>query len=97
LKELIGFFGEHISAEHSSDYISFIEEFYNNAPNAYHSLDADGYFLKVNDTELKMLGYTREELIGKKRFSISKSPFSQKTLRNFIANSSKQVLPEILN
>jgi PAS domain S-box-containing protein len=68
LKELIGFFGEHISAEHSSDYISFIEEFYNNAPNAYHSLDADGYFLKVNDTELKMLGYTREELIGKKRF-----------------------------
>jgi PAS domain S-box-containing protein len=68
LKELIGFFGEKFSAEHSSDYISFIEEFYNNAPNAYHSLDADGYFLKVNDTELKMLGYTREELIGKKRF-----------------------------
>ena len=68
MKELIGFFGEKFSAEHSSDYISFIEEFYNNAPNAYHSLDANGYFLKVNDTELKMLGYTREELIGKKRF-----------------------------
>ncbi|WP_026996902.1 PAS domain-containing sensor histidine kinase [Flectobacillus major] len=68
MKELIGFFGAKLSGEQSSDYIAFIEDFYNNAPNGYHSLDVDGYYLKVNDTELRLLGYTREELVGKVRF-----------------------------
>ncbi|MGB9937472.1 MAG: PAS domain-containing sensor histidine kinase [Methanobacterium sp.] len=42
-----------------------IEDLYNNAPCGYHSLDKDGYFVQVNDTELSWLEYTREELIGK--------------------------------
>lgn len=42
-------------------------DLYNNAPCGYHSLDKDGVFLRVNDTELAWLGYTREELVGKKR------------------------------
>ena len=42
-----------------------IEDLYNNAPCGYHSLDKDGKFARVNDTELSWLGYTREELIGK--------------------------------
>ena len=41
-------------------------DLYNNAPCGYHSLDKDGTFVRVNDTELRWLGYTREELIGRK-------------------------------
>ncbi len=40
-------------------------DLYNNAPCGYHSLDAEGFYLSVNDTELAMLGYSREEFIGK--------------------------------
>jgi PAS domain S-box-containing protein len=35
------------------------------APLGYHSLDADGRILIVNEAWLKMLGYTRAEVIGK--------------------------------
>jgi PAS domain S-box-containing protein len=42
-----------------------IEDLYDNAPCGYHSLDADGRFVTVNDTELEWLGYTRDELLGR--------------------------------
>lgn len=42
-----------------------IQDIYNNAPCGYHSLDKEGYFIRINDTELSWLGYTREELVGK--------------------------------
>jgi PAS domain S-box-containing protein len=48
--------------EHSARVI----DLYNNAPCGYHSLDAAGLFVEINDTELHWLGYTREELIGKR-------------------------------
>lgn len=40
------------------------QDLYNNAPCGYHSLDADGVITRINDTELRWLGYTREELVG---------------------------------
>lgn len=46
---------------------SEIEDLYQNAPCGYHSLDRNGTFVRINDTELKLLGYTREEVIGKKK------------------------------
>jgi PAS domain S-box-containing protein len=46
-----------------------IRDLYNLAPCGYHSLDANGRFLSVNDTELGWLGYTRDEMIGRLRFS----------------------------
>ncbi len=46
-----------------------LRDLYNNAPCGYHSLNKDGTFILINDTELKMLGYSREEIIGKKKFS----------------------------
>jgi PAS domain S-box-containing protein len=45
-------------------YTREVEDLYNNAPCGYHSLDAAGRYLKVNETELKWLGYTREEMVG---------------------------------
>jgi PAS domain S-box-containing protein len=46
-----------------------LEDLYNHAPCGYHSLNEQGIFIRINDTELRMLGYTREELIGRKKFS----------------------------
>lgn len=42
-----------------------IEDLYNNAPCGYHSIDKNGVFIRINDTELNWLGYKREEIIGK--------------------------------
>ncbi|HXE76052.1 MAG TPA: PAS domain-containing sensor histidine kinase [Candidatus Xenobia bacterium] len=49
-------------------YAAEISDLYNNAPCGYHSLNPDGVFVRINDTELKWLGYRREEIVGKKRF-----------------------------
>jgi PAS domain S-box-containing protein len=40
------------------------DAFINAAPCGLQSLDADGRFLSVNDTELRWLGYEREEALG---------------------------------
>lgn len=40
------------------------EDAYQNAPCGYHSIDADARFLRINNTELKWLGYSREEIVG---------------------------------
>jgi len=42
-----------------------IHDLYNNAYCGYHSIDADGLILHINDTELNWLGYFREEVVGK--------------------------------
>lgn len=44
-----------------------VEDLYNHAPCGYHSLDAEGRIVRINDTELAMLGYSREEIVGRKR------------------------------
>jgi PAS domain S-box-containing protein len=45
-----------------------ISDLYDNAPCGYHSLDPGGIFLRMNNTELRWLGYDRDEIIGKKKF-----------------------------
>jgi PAS domain S-box-containing protein len=49
--------------------IEEVSDLYNNAPCGYHSLDTEGTFVRINDTELKWLGYSREEILDKKKFS----------------------------
>lgn len=44
-------------------------DFYENAPDGYHSLDHDGTILEVNNTWLLMLGYERDEVIGKMKLT----------------------------
>ncbi|PKN35973.1 MAG: hypothetical protein CVU61_00280 [Deltaproteobacteria bacterium HGW-Deltaproteobacteria-19] len=46
-----------------------LEDLYNGAPCGYHSLDADGVIIRINDTELEWLGYSREEVVGKRKFT----------------------------
>ncbi|OQP62681.1 hypothetical protein A3860_27095 [Niastella vici] len=53
-------------ARHNIEKISAeIQDLYNNAPCGYHSLDCDARIVAINDTELKWLGYTRDEVVGK--------------------------------
>jgi PAS domain S-box-containing protein len=55
-----------LAQESLQQQVKYVEDLYNNAPCGYHSLDPEGVFVRINDTELKWLGYTRSELIGKK-------------------------------
>ena len=45
-----------------------IRDLYENAPCGYHSLNADGLVVRMNNTELSWLGYSREEVVGKKNY-----------------------------
>lgn len=56
-----------------------IADLYHNAPCGYHSLDENGIVQAINDTELRMLGYRREELIGRVHIRDLLSPASQAT------------------
>ncbi|MDP2279574.1 MAG: PAS domain S-box protein, partial [Nitrospirota bacterium] len=44
-------------------------DLYHNAPDGYHSIDAIGTIVEVNDTWLKMLGYERDEVIGRMKIT----------------------------
>jgi PAS domain S-box-containing protein len=59
-----------------------VEDLYNHAPCGYHSLDEDGVFVRINDTELQWLGYRRGEVIGRMRFSDLLTPASLQTFQD---------------
>ena len=46
-----------------------VQDLYQNAPAGYHSIDRNGVFVRINQTELNWLGYTREEVVGIKSFN----------------------------
>ncbi len=56
-----------IEAENSQQ-AELILGLYNDAPCGYHSIDEKGIVQRMNETELKWLGYKREEIIGIKNF-----------------------------
>ena len=46
-----------------------MRDLYQNAPCGYHSLNADGIVVQINDTELRWLGYERDEILRRKKLS----------------------------
>ncbi|MBP8306061.1 MAG: response regulator [Burkholderiaceae bacterium] len=60
------------------------EDLYNKAPCGYHSLDAGGVVVDVNDHELALLGYGRDELIGR-RFTDFLAPASREAFHRRFA------------
>jgi PAS domain S-box-containing protein len=64
-------------------YIHEVEDLYNNAPCGYHSLDADGNCIRINDTELEWLGYSREEMLQKNFLDLATSRGKQIFQENF--------------
>lgn len=57
---------------------------YNRAPCGYHSVDADGTYVMVNQTELDWLGFRRDEVVGRMRF------------RDFVVDAYQDVIKERL-
>ena len=55
----------HVSNVKSEDTLKEIRDLYDNAPCGYHSLNAEGIIVRMNQTELDWLGYKREEVVGK--------------------------------
>jgi PAS domain S-box-containing protein len=45
-----------------------IQDLYDHAPCGYDSIDENGEFVRINETELSWLGYTHSELVGQKKF-----------------------------
>lgn len=56
-----------LSEQRANCYASELEDLYQNAPCGYHSVDAEGIVRRINDTELRWLGYAREEVVGRMR------------------------------
>lgn len=50
------------------------KDLFDNAPIGYHEIDAEGHITRINQTELNMLGYSFEELIGQPIWSIAHNP-----------------------
>jgi two-component system, cell cycle sensor histidine kinase and response regulator CckA len=50
------------------------KDLFDNAPVGFHEVDTKGRLTRVNNTELKMLGYTREELLGQFVWKLSGEP-----------------------
>jgi PAS domain S-box-containing protein len=46
-----------------------LHEFYDNSLCGFHSLDATGLIVQINDTELAWLGYKRDEVVGRMRLT----------------------------
>ncbi|MBP9147295.1 MAG: PAS domain-containing protein [Rhodoferax sp.] len=60
-------------------------DIYHHAPCGYHSLAPDGTILRVNQTELDMLGYTREEYQGHRVFEFVAPQCAEHVKREFAA------------
>lgn len=61
-----------------------IHDLYNNAPCGYHSLNPDGVFISINDTELKWIGFKREDVVGKMKFiDVLDEPSAEIVKKNF--------------
>ncbi len=57
-------------------------DLYENAPDGYHSTGHDGTILEVNDIWLKMLGYEKDEVIGKLKLTELLTDEDLKTYQN---------------
>lgn len=64
-------------------YTAELDDLYNNAPCGYHSLDENGIFVRINNTGLQWLGYSRSEVVNKLKFSDILTPKSREV---FLAN-----------
>jgi len=64
------------------------KDLFDNAPVGYHEIDTEGRIIRINQTELKMLGYSMEELIGQFVWGISDNePESCKATQDKLAGN----------
>jgi PAS domain S-box-containing protein len=66
---------------HTHSQAEELQQLYDLAPCGYHSLDCNGIYTRINQTELKMLGYEWDEVVGKIHFADLLTPDSQAKFR----------------
>jgi len=70
------------------------KELWDNAPVAYHTLDTKGFLINMNQTEAKMLGYAREEMVGKSIFEFILPEQQAKAKKRFRLKMLNQSVPK---
>lgn len=73
------------------------KELWNHAPVAYHTLDKRGNILDVNQTEADMLGYKREEMIGRRIFDFISPKQRESAKKRFRMKLSGTKVPKTNN
>jgi diguanylate cyclase (GGDEF)-like protein/PAS domain S-box-containing protein len=66
------------------------QDLYHNAPDLYDSLGPDGTILDINETGAHMLGYTREELIGRHVSQILAPEFHDRLREEFARSQERR-------
>ena len=61
--------------------MSEMQDLYDNAPCGYHSLNEHSIIVRINNTELKWLGYSREEMINKMKTADFMTPESRERFK----------------
>lgn len=64
------------------DSLKETDDLYQNAPCGYHSLNKDGFIVRINQTELSWLGYTQNEVVGKMKWRDAITPASLHVFQN---------------
>jgi len=75
----------HASNTRAEDTLKEMRDLYENAPTGYHSLNADGIIVRMNQTELRWLGYSAEEVLGKMHVTQMVAPEEHAIYRNGFA------------
>ncbi len=84
---------EKLVAERTEKLNSVMEEtrdLYENAPCGYHSLDENGIFVRINNTELEWLGYTRDEVVNRLEFKKIIKPENIQQYNKYFAQLKKE-------
>jgi PAS domain S-box-containing protein len=70
---------------------------WDNAPVAYHTLDKHGVITQVNQTELRILGYKREEMIGHPIWDFVAPQQREEARQRFLQKLSGEETPRTCN
>ena len=73
-----------------------LSDLYEHAPCGYHSLDAQGHFIRINHTELEWLGYSRQEVIGQPFVRFLTPESQQRFAEFFTALKTEQEIDNIV-
>jgi hypothetical protein len=73
------------------------KELWDNAPVAYHTLDARGIITSVNQTECKMLQYSSDEMVGRSVFEFILPEQQEEARRRFEQKISGRGVPRFVN
>ncbi|MGB8951289.1 MAG: PAS domain S-box protein [Candidatus Aminicenantales bacterium] len=75
----------------------YFRELWDNAPIAYHTLNKEGIIASVNQTEAKMLGYSKEEMVGRLIFEFIWPPHRMEARKRFRQKISGRLIPKVEN